>query len=33
MARTDKKTIGPGQANNLGWRDLIENDGETHVND
>jgi len=33
MARTDKKTIGPGQANNLGWRDLIETDGESHVND
>ena len=33
MARTDKKTIGPGQTNNLGWQDLVENSGESHVND
>jgi hypothetical protein len=33
MARTDKKTIGPGPTNNLGWRDLIETPGESHSND
>ena len=33
MARTDKKTIGPGPTNNLGWRDLIETAGESHSND
>ena len=33
MSRTDKKTIGVGPANQLGWKELIESPGEFHLNE
>ena len=33
MSRTDKKTIGVGPANQLGWKELIETPGEFHLNE
>jgi metallophosphoesterase (TIGR03767 family) len=33
VSRTDKVTIAPAKANNLGWKELVENPGESHIND